>query len=278
MFVPFKTTRREIQNLLAHNTTASPIDVAGRTSDVYTELSKIIFGRNGVVDGTALQDFWFPTQEKEYDVFISHSHNDLGYAVNLASWLERRCGLRCFVDHFVWKSADDLLKRIDDVYTWEPERNVYDYDKRNFSTSHVHTMLSMAILDIIDCSECCIFIESDQSISLEGIKTKTLSPWIYEELTYMKKGRITIPERYQHLSGQVRMYDLPVIVAYTGYGKIRSVDKDMLDRMPKSIYKEYTKCSGKLCHVAFAKDEVKKAIAKYSVVGNTYPASNVETI
>lgn len=206
MFVPFKTTRREIQNLLAHNTAASPIDVAGRTSDVYTELSKIIFGRNGVVDGTALQDFWFPTQEKEYDVFISHSHNDLGYAVNLASWLERRCGLRCFVDHFVWKSADDLLKRIDDVYTWEPERNVYDYDKRNFSTSHVHTMLSMAILDIIDCSECCIFIESDQSISLEGIKTKTLSPWIYEELTYMKKGRITIPERYQHLSGQVRMY------------------------------------------------------------------------
>lgn len=73
-------------------------------------------------------------------------------------------------------------------------------------------------------------------------------------------------------------YNLPVIVAYTGYGKIRSVDKDMLDRMPKSIYNEYTKFSGKLCHVAFAKDEVKKAIAKYSVVGNTYPASNVDTI
>ena len=73
-------------------------------------------------------------------------------------------------------------------------------------------------------------------------------------------------------------YNLPVIVAYTGYGKIRSIDNNMLDRMPKSIYKEYTKCSGKLCHVAFTKDEVKKAIAKYSVVGNTYPASNMETI
>ena len=51
-----------------------------------------------------------------------------------------------------------------------------------------------------------------------------------------------------------------------------------MEMMPKSIYTEYTKNTGKLCHVAFTKDEVKKAIAKYSVVGNTYPASNVETI
>lgn len=195
-----------IQRLLAQNTAVTPIDVDGRISDVYAKLDNIINGQNGVVDGTTLQNFWFPTQAAGYDVFISHSHNDLGYAINLASWLERRCGLRCFIDHFVWNSADDLLKRIDNVYTWEPERKVYDYIKRNFSTSHVHAMLSMAILDIIDCSECCIFIESDQSISLEGIKTKTLSPWIYEELTYMKKGRITLPERYQHLRSHVRMY------------------------------------------------------------------------
>lgn len=206
MFVPFRTTRTVIQKLLAQNTAVTPIDVKGRTSDVYAKLDKIINGQDGVVDGTLLQNFWFPTQAAEYDVFISHSHNDLDDAVNLASWLEKRCGLRCFIDHFVWNSADDLLKRIDNAYTWEPERNVYDYNKRNFSTSHVHAMLSMAILDIIDRSECCFFIESDESISLEGIKTKTLSPWIYEELTYMKKGRITIPERYHHLRSQIRMY------------------------------------------------------------------------
>lgn len=73
-------------------------------------------------------------------------------------------------------------------------------------------------------------------------------------------------------------YKLPVIVAYTGYEKVRSVDKEMLKRMPKSIYDEYAKYSGKLCHVAFTKDEVKKAIAKYSVVNNTYPTSNKETV
>ena len=206
MFVPFRTTRTVIQRLLAQNTAVPPIDVKRRSSDVYAQLDKIINGQDGVVDGTILQNFWFPTQAAEYDVFISHSHNDLDYAVKLASWLERRCGLRCFIDHFVWNSADDLLKRIDEIYTWESDRNVYDYNKRNFSTSHVHAMLSMAILDIIDRSECCIFIESEESISLEGIKSKTLSPWIYEELTYMKKGRVTIPERYQHLRGQVRMF------------------------------------------------------------------------
>ena len=206
MFVPFRTTRTAIQRLIDQNTEISSIDVKRRSSDVYAQLDKIINGQDGVVDGTILQNFWFPTQAAEYDVFISHSHNDLDCAVKLASWLERRCGLRCFIDHFVWNSADDLLKRIDEIYTWEPDRNVYDYNKRNFSTSHVHAMLSMAILDIIDRSECCIFIESEESISLEGIKSKTLSPWIYEELTYMKKGRITIPVRYQHLRGQVRMY------------------------------------------------------------------------
>ncbi len=206
MFVPFRTTRTVIQRLHAQDSVVTPIDVESRTRDVYARLDRIIIGQNGVVDGTTLQNFWFPTHTAEYDVFISHSHNDLDDAVKLASWLEKRCGLRCFLDYFVWNSADDLLKRIDKVYTWEPDRNVYDYDKRNFSTSHVHAMLSMAILDIIDRSECCLFIESDESINLEGIKTKTLSPWIYEELTYMKKGRITIPERYQYLRSQVRMY------------------------------------------------------------------------
>lgn len=76
----------------------------------------------------------------------------------------------------------------------------------------------------------------------------------------------------------VKDYNLPVIVAYTGYQKIGIVDKTMVERMPKFVYTEYKKNTGKLCHVAFTKDEVKKAIAKYSVVGNTYPASNVETI
>jgi len=125
MFVPFRTTRTVIQRLLAQNTAVPPIDVEGRTSDVYAKLDKIINGQDGVVDGTTLQNFWFPTQAAEYDVFISHSHNDLGYAVNLASWLERRCELRCFIDHFVWNSADNLLKRIDEIYTWEPNRKVF---------------------------------------------------------------------------------------------------------------------------------------------------------
>ena len=100
MFVPFRTTRTVIQRLLALNTAVTPIDIESRTSDVYAMLDKIINGQDGVVDGTTLQNFWFPTQATEYDVFISHSHNDLDYAVNLASWLERRCGLRCFIDNF----------------------------------------------------------------------------------------------------------------------------------------------------------------------------------
>lgn len=76
----------------------------------------------------------------------------------------------------------------------------------------------------------------------------------------------------------IKDYNLPVIVAYTDYKKIRIVDNTLVGRMPKSIYSEYSKNTGKLCHVAFTKDEVKKAIGKYSVVSNTYPSSNKETI
>ena len=206
MFVPFSTTKGDIIKLFTRHIGIRLINESSKRESVKQFLASFINGENGVIDGTALQKFWFPTEEFHYDVFISHSHNDYDTAVKLASWLQNNCGLSCFVDGFVWKSADQLLKDIDKVYTWHEERGVYDYNERNFSTSHVHAMLSMAIYDIIDRSECCIFIKSDNSISLQGIREKTLSPWLYEELTFMKKGRINVPERYRHLKRELKYF------------------------------------------------------------------------
>ena len=124
-----------------------------------------------VIDGNALKNYIFPTGEDgDYDVFISYSHDDTDDAIFLASWLEQKCGLRVFLDYYVWGSADSLLKDIDDHYCKQKDGR-YNYSRRNYSTSHVHAMLSMAIMDIINA--------------------KTLSPWIYEE----NKMMLLLPSR-----------------------------------------------------------------------------------
>lgn len=62
-----------------------------------------------------------------------------------------------------------------------------DYAKRNFTTSHIHALLSMSLLKVISESSYCIFIESTESLNLAKLgKKKTFSPWLYEEIEYMK--------------------------------------------------------------------------------------------
>ena len=144
----------------------------------------------GIVNGDTLRNTYFPSStvlNTSYDVFISHSHTNEEEAYVLAAWFQCYCGLTCFVDSMAWGSADQLLKEIDNIYCYKKHSKTYDYKKRNFTTSHVHVILSMALLETIKNSRYCIFIESQESISLKtGLKKKTLSPWLYEEIQYMK--------------------------------------------------------------------------------------------
>lgn len=83
-----------------------------------------------------------------------------------------------------------MLRRIDDRYCKSRENVHYIYGRWNFSTSHVHAMLSMAIMDIINKTECRIFLDSGHSIQMKSLenasKARTLSPWLYEELSFMR--------------------------------------------------------------------------------------------
>lgn len=161
-----------------------------RAKKVYPALKKFIIGNGETLDGEALQQEVFPTSNYHYDVFISHSHNDLDLATKFAAYLEKQCGLSVFLDSYVWKSADGLLLRLDDKYCKDKDGKHYIYKRRNYSTSHVHAMLSMAILEMIDKTRCSIFVESENSLKLYNLKSTTkamtLSPWIYEEICMMK--------------------------------------------------------------------------------------------
>jgi hypothetical protein len=159
---------------------------------VTDEISKFILD-DGTLNGTDMQNSWFP--QIHADVFISHSHNDKEKAIALAGWLKHTFDLDVFIDSSVWGSADELLKKIDDRYCKNTDSPTYSYEKRNFSTSHVHTMLSTALMMIIDQTECMFFLNTPESINTASVINSTKSPWIYYEISVSKFVRKREPNR-----------------------------------------------------------------------------------
>lgn len=160
-----------------------------------TSARKIIsdfISTDGSINGSSVQKNWFP--EINADVFISHSHNDEKQAITLSGWLYKNFGIKSFIDSCIWGYSNDLLRQIDKKYCLQPS-GFYNYNLRNQSTSHVHTMLSTALTMMIDKTECLFFLNTPESISASTVVTQTESPWIYFELTTSKFIRKKIPRR-----------------------------------------------------------------------------------
>ena len=152
-------------------------------TDIQSSLKEFI-GIDGVIDGTKLQESWFPTKQK-FSVFLSHSHADEKLAISIAGFLKKELNLNTFIDSCLWGYSNDLLREIDERYCRHSNGTSFDYEKRNYSTSHVHMMLSIALSRMIDECEAVFFLNSENSISIgeEINKERTASPWIYNELS-----------------------------------------------------------------------------------------------
>jgi hypothetical protein len=148
----------------------------------------------GPLDGSRLRNLWFP--KVDADIFISHSHDDEDIAKTLAGWFDSVFGLKSFIDSCVWGYAGDLLRTIDNA-NCRSSATTYDYNKRNGSTSHVHMMLSTALGEMIDNTECIMFLNTPNSIisSEEAAESRTQSPWIYSELATIRIVGKKPPER-----------------------------------------------------------------------------------
>jgi hypothetical protein len=158
------------------------------------ELDNFILN-DGSIDGSKLQADWFP--EVKADIFLSHSHGDREKAIALAGWLRSTFGLTVFIDSCVWGYANTLLRKIDDIYCKNTNSNTYNYDKRNYSTSHVHMMLSLALTKMMDSTECLIFLNTPNSIATnEVIDNQTKSPWIFHEIATSSVLRKQKPHRF----------------------------------------------------------------------------------
>lgn len=184
----YRITTKTIDEVLHY----SPIPLHNNTLKepdfLKADLNRLIKGENGVIDGELLRNVIFPT--KVFEIFISHSHDDLEIAKKFALWLKCKLRYDVFLDSFVWGSSDDLLQEIDELYCKQKD-GLYNYRSRNYSTAHVHTLLSMSIMEIIKRSKVGILIDSHHSINLESLRNsnqaKTLSPWIYQEIMFMRQ-------------------------------------------------------------------------------------------
>ena len=135
------------------------------------------------------------------NIFLSHSHEDRELARKVASLFCER-DLRVFVDSDVWEYADMLLKRFDDKHCIsERDKDLYDYGKRNKSTSLVHIMLANALMRMIDKTECFLFLQTGRSsIANTDHSIETLSPWLFHELNIANNIEIEEPDRRKGFS------------------------------------------------------------------------------
>ena len=153
--------------------------------------------KKGIVNVDEIIKDWFPSLT-DYHIFISHSHYDEKLAISLAGYLKEKYGLKSFVDSKLWGYSNLLLEKIDEELSKTEDKQYYSYKKRNESTSHIHNILAMSLLRMIDETECFILLDTQESIPLKDVindKKFTFSSWIYSENIMSEFIRTRIPSR-----------------------------------------------------------------------------------
>lgn len=150
--------------------------------------------------------------EKNYDIFISHSHSDIDYVKKLAGYYEEKQGKSVFIDSEYWNFSDGLLKELDNKYSYQEELGTYSYEKRNITTTIVHNLLAVSLEKMIDRCKYFIFAYSNNTSgsnihqllhTAHDTNKYVISPWIYKEVI---TANIIYKNRPEHIekSGETR--------------------------------------------------------------------------
>ena len=167
-----------------------------KKSNIEKSLEEYI-NQQGYINMSSISDDWFPTIN--CDIFLSHSHKDANLVKGLVGFFHKSFNIEVFVDSYIWGYCNDLLRKLDEKYC-RKEDSFFDYDKRNYSTAHVHMMLSNSLNKMINKSECIIFLETENSLDAKNIiENGTSSPWIYSELIATKLIQIKVPKRISQI-------------------------------------------------------------------------------
>ncbi|GAA8829268.1 toll/interleukin-1 receptor domain-containing protein [Helicobacter pylori] len=126
----------------------------------------------------------FKPQLKNAQVFLSHSHADKNKALEVKNYLESKTNHRVFVDSLFWDYKDDVLNEL------------AKYDDTSKIKDTFTLILRESLEDMIKKCPYFVFLESNNSVSNQGLSQITHSAWIYEELKIAHsingKSRLTI--------------------------------------------------------------------------------------
>ncbi|GAA9864442.1 toll/interleukin-1 receptor domain-containing protein [Helicobacter pylori] len=125
----------------------------------------------------------FEPQLKNAQVFLSHSHADKNKALEVKNYLESKTNHRVFIDSLFWDYKNNVLKEI--------KKHHIDVSKIEDAFTLI---LRESLEDMIKKCPYFVFLQSNNSVSNQGLSRTTYSAWIYEELKIahsIRESRLT---------------------------------------------------------------------------------------
>ncbi len=124
----------------------------------------------------------FKPQLKDAQVFLSHSHADRNKALEVKNYLESKTNHRVFIDSLFWDYKDNIVKEMS------------KYDNTSKIEDAFTLILRESLQDMIEKCPYFVFLQSNNSVSNQGLSCTTYSAWVYEELKIahsIRESRLT---------------------------------------------------------------------------------------
>lgn len=130
----------------------------------------------------------------DFDVFISHYHENEKLALNVAAILKNQ-GYKPFVDSQFWLHFDSVAEELNAFHFHKDAKGneVYDHSKTRMVQKHCDVMLLSALSNVMAKCKYLIFINPPENVlgiesysKADAASPTTYSPWIYWELILAK--------------------------------------------------------------------------------------------
>ncbi len=159
----------------------------------------------------------FEPQLKNAQVFLSHSHADKNKALKVKNYLEEDLDAECvFIDSLFWDYKDNVLKEMS------------KYDNTSKIEDAFTLILRESLQDMIEKCPYFVFLQSDNSVSNQGLSRITYSAWIYEELkiahsliadSALQESRIKAMRVSHNITNLLRSLNLSLLIVCQFYYK-----------------------------------------------------------
>ncbi|GAA7753769.1 toll/interleukin-1 receptor domain-containing protein [Helicobacter pylori] len=146
----------------------------------------------------------FEPQLKDAKVFLSHSHADKNKVLKVKNYLESETNHRVFIDSLFWDYKNNVLKEI---------------KKHHIDVSKIEDAFTLILIESLqDMIEKCpyfVFLQSNNSVSNQGLSCTTYSAWVYEELkiangliadSALQESRIKAMRVYHNITNLLRRF------------------------------------------------------------------------